>query len=183
MEAGDFVLVGGEGFYRRHSLLMQDSGPLDCLPGVTHHAPALSLAVRKLPAEFLLLPLLARLRPAYRRFTAAETLRAQSQQLTRPLDGLQRALLKARHNLAQRPPALIQFPFAFIDLALTLAERRLPPVSLPLPHVGLTFPLVSPVLPLISQCLAFVGSALALIRRALALIRRAFARTHRLTLS
>jgi len=97
-----------------------------------------------------------------------DTLPAQSQQRTRPLDGLQRALLQALHGLAQRPPVLIEFPFTFIDLLLALVQRGLPPVSLP-------FPLISVALPPVRHGLALVGFALALIRHVLALFRRTLA--------
>jgi hypothetical protein len=148
MEAGDFILVGGEGLHRCHGLFVQNPGLLDCLPRVAECARALSLASLERSAELGLSPLLARPRPIQRRFTALDTFRAHSQQGTRPLDGLQRALLQTRHNLAQRSPALIQFPFAFIDIPLTLVERSFP---------------------LVSQCLALIRGALALIRRVIVL--------------
>src|SRR5215813_3206305 len=152
MDASDLILVGGEGFHRRHGLLAQHLGPVDGRAGVRRHGRVFPFDFRHRPAELGLPPLAVRLRPLYRLLMPVDTLPAQSQQLTRPLDGLQRALLQALHGLAQRPPVLIEFPFAFIDLPLALVQRGLPPVSLP-------FPLVSPALPLVAIC----GLAIALL--------------------
>src|SRR5215469_2079006 len=174
-DAGDFILPDGQGLHRRHGLLAQHPGPLDFPPGVRQRGRMFPFASGQGSAEFRLLPLAARLRPLDRRLMAAKTLPTQSQQLTRPLDCLERALLQGLHSRAQFPPALIEFPFAFIDLPVALSQRGLAPVSITFPLVSHAFPLVSQGLTLVSSALALLGHPLPLIRRASALIRRLLA--------
>src|SRR5215472_17210994 len=82
VKAGDFVLLGSKGFYRRQPFLAQSPSPRDCLAGVRQRRRVFTLAVLHQPAEFCLLPLPMSLRPAYRCFMAVETLPTESQQLT-----------------------------------------------------------------------------------------------------
>src|SRR5262245_23988481 len=171
MDAGDFILVDGEGFQCRRGLFAQHLGPLDCLAGVRRHGRVFPVHFRHRPTELRLPSLAVRLRPPHRRLMAADTLPAQGQQRARPLDGLQRTPLQGLHGLAQRPPMLIEFPLPFIDLLLALVQRGLPPVSLPFPLVSVAFPLVSQGFPLVSSAFALSRYALALFCRALALIR------------
>src|SRR5215471_882972 len=183
MDADDLILVDGEGFQRRHGLLAQHLGRLDCLAGVRRHGRVFPFDIRHRPAELCLPPVAVGLYPPYRLFMAVDTLPAQIQQRARSLDGLQRALLQALHSLAQRLPALIEFPLPFIDLLLALVQRGLPPVSLPFPLISHALALVSFAFALVRYALALFCRALALIGRLLALIRRALALSHGLTLS
>jgi len=56
MEAGDFILVGGQGLHRRQGLLAQHPGLLDYLAGVTQHSRVLPFGFRHRPAQPGLLP-------------------------------------------------------------------------------------------------------------------------------
>ena len=134
------------------------------------------------PVDLGLLPLAARFGPLDRGFLAVEALRAKSQQCTRPLDGLQCALLQGLDGRAERSPALIETPLPFVGLALTLAEHGFTPVGLALAPVGLALALVSQglafvgcMLALVSQAVAFVGLELAFVGRALALVSQGLA--------
>src|SRR5215471_6642182 len=145
MDADDLILVDGEGFQRRHGLLAQHLGPLDCLAGVRRHGRVFPFDIRHRPAELCLPPVAVGLYPPYRLFMAVDTLPAQIQQRARSLDGLQRALLQALHSLAQRLPALIEFPLPLIGRLLALIRR-----ALALSH-GLT--LSRPPIPRLGGCL------------------------------
>ena len=197
MHAGDLVLIGSEGFHRRLGPLAQRLGPLDGLAGVRQRGRLFPFTFRRRPVDVGLVPVAARLHPHHRVLPAVETLPAQRQQGTRPLDGLQRALLQGLHRLAQRPPALIELVLVLIDLSLALGQLGLTPVRRPLPLIRPALPLIcqgltlicqgltltSFALPLISFAFAPLSQPVALIRRAFALIRRALLLSMRLTLT
>src|SRR5262249_51236838 len=153
------------------------------LGGVGEQARVSPFVPRPRPAELGLLPRRALLRPPHRRLTAADTLLAQGKQLTRPCNGLQRALLYAPHSGAEHPAALIQFSFTLIDLPLPLGQRGLPPVRLPFPPIRRALPLIRRALALSRRGLPPVRLPFPLIRRPLPLIRHALALSRGLTLS
>src|SRR5215813_15180597 len=182
MHAGDLVLVGGEGFHHCPGPLVQGPGPLDCLAWVGQGGCPFPFAFRRRPVDLRLVALTVRLHPHHRGLLAVEPLPAECQQGTRPLDGLQRALLQGLHRLAQRPPALIELPLVLIDLPLALVQRGLTPVRRPLPLICLVLPLVRESLTLASFAFALVSFALAVpsqlvprVGRLFALVRRALA--------
>jgi hypothetical protein len=119
-----------------------------------------------------LLPLAARFGPPDRRFLAVEALRTKSQQRTRPLDGLQRALLQGLHGRAERSPALIEIPLPFVGLLLALAEHGFTPVGFALALAGRTLALVSQGLALVSRTLTLVSQAVTFVGLELAFVGR-----------
>src|SRR5215471_9625667 len=190
MDARHLFLVGGEGFHHCPGPRAQGLGPLDCLAGVRQHGRLFPFGFRRRPVDVGLVPFAARLSPHHRGLLAVETLPAQGQQGTRPLDGLQRALLQGFHRLAQRPPALIELVLAFIDLPLALGQLGLTPVRRPLPLVRLALPLVcegvtlaSSAFALVSFAFALPGQSVTLVGHEFALVRRALALSMGLTLS
>lgn len=91
---------------------------------------------------------------------------AQRQQLTRPLDGLEHALLDPLHSYAQLAAVLLKPKLAYIDLALPLGGQGLTTVGLALAGVReclslvrLALSLVCGNLPLVRSLVSFVGEA------------------------
>jgi hypothetical protein len=103
----------------------------------------------------------ARFGPLDRCFLAVEALPAKSKQATRPLDGVQRALLPGLHGPAKRSPALIEFPLPVVGRTLALVDPAFTPVSFALALVGRTLARVSQRLALVGLDLAFIGRILA----------------------
>src|SRR5689334_17301325 len=147
MEPGDLVLYPGEGLDRRHRPLALGSAPLDQRAGVRQPGCQVLFGRHGRPAGRRMLPVLERPGSCRARLVPVEALPAQSQQVTRPRDGLKVGLLPGAGRLANLARCLIERPLPLVVPAGPLVSLSLPPVSLALPLVCLAVPLVSLRLP------------------------------------